>query len=190
MRKPADYTRIILNQLKKDGAYPEQLTKAFIEDVVQSAPLHDVGKIRISDAILNKPGKLTPEEFEEIKTHTTAGRDILTSAIDTVAEESSGYLNEARNLAWCHHEKWDGTGYPRGLSGEDIPLSARIMAVADVFDALVSRRSYKEPFPFDTSLEIIREGSGTHFDPKVAEAFLRAEAEVRRVACPEEKWER
>ena len=182
VRKTAEYTRITLEQLRRDGAYPDRLTDDFIADVVRSAPLHDVGKIQVPDAILNKPGKLTPEEFEEIKKHTTAGRDIISSAIDMVSEESSGYLIEARNLAWCHHEKWDGTGYPRGLAGEDIPLSARIMAVADVFDALVSRRSYKEPFPFDRSMEIIREGSGTHFDPKVAQAFLRAEAEVRRVA--------
>ena len=182
VRITAEYTRIIMEQLRRDGAYPEELTDEFIADVVRSAPLHDVGKIEVPDALLNKSGKLTPEEFEEIKKHTTAGRDIISSAIDMVSEETSGYLSEARNLAWCHHERWDGTGYPRGLAGEDIPLSARIMAVADVFDALVSRRSYKEPFPFDRSMAIIREGSGTHFDPKVAQAFLRAEAEVRRVA--------
>ena len=134
------------------------------------------------DAILNKPGKLTSEEFNEIKKHTTAGHDIITSAMDMVSEESSGYLNEARNLAYCHHEKWNGTGYPQHLAGEEIPLSARIMAVADVFDALVSRRSYKEPMTFEKAMEIIREGSGTHFDPNVVEAFLQAEDEVRKVA--------
>ncbi len=182
VRKTSDYTRIIMEQLRKNGIYTDQLTDAFIEDVVHSAPLHDVGKIKVPDAILNKPGKLTGDEFEEIKKHTTAGREVIASAIDMVSEESSGYLNEARNLAYCHHEKWNGTGYPQGLKGEEIPLSARIMAVADVFDALVSRRSYKEPMPFEKAMGIIREGSGTHFDPRVAEAFLQAEDEVRKVA--------
>ena len=183
VQKTSDYTRIVMEQMRRDGSYTDQLTDDFMEDVVRSAPLHDIGKIRVPDAILNKPGKLTPEEFEEIKQHTTAGRDIITRAIDMVAEETSGYLNEARNLAYCHHEKWNGTGYPQGLAGEEIPLSARIMAVADVFDALVSKRSYKDEYPFETAMNIIREGSGTHFDPKVADAFVRAEDEVRRVIC-------
>ena len=102
---------------------------------------------------------------EEIKKHTTAGRDIINSAIDMVSEENSGYLNEARNLAYCHHEKWDGTGYPQGLSGEEIPLSARIMAIADMFDALLSERSYKQVFSFEDAMAIIKKESGTHFDP-------------------------
>ena len=182
VRKTADYTRIIMEQMKREGFYTDQLTDEFIEDVVNSAPLHDVGKIHVPDAILNKPGKLTDEEFEEIKSHTSAGRDVIDSAIAMVSEGSSGYLNEARNLAYCHHEKWNGRGYPQGIQGEEIPLSARIMAVADVFDALISRRSYKEPFTVEKAMEIIREGSGTHFDPKVAEAFLHAEEEVRKVA--------
>ncbi len=183
VRKTAEYARIIMEQLRREGVYKDILTDEFIEDVEHSAPLHDVGKIQVPDAILNKPGKLTDEEFEEIKTHTTAGRDILTRAIDMVSVDSSGYLNEARNLAYCHHEKWNGGGYPQGLAGEEIPLSARIMAVADVFDALVSKRSYKDRLPFEQAMEIIREGSGSHFDPKVAEAFLHAEEEVRAVVC-------
>ena len=182
VHKTAEYARIILERLRRDGVYRDALTEEFIEDVVHSAPLHDVGKIQVPDAILNKPGKLTEEEFEEIKGHTTAGRDIISRAIDMVSVESSGYLNEARNLAYCHHEKWNGGGYPQGLSGEEIPLSARVMAVADVFDALVSQRSYKDALPFEKAMEIIREGSGTHFDPKVAEAFLRSEEAVRAVA--------
>ena len=183
VQKTAEYTRIIMEQMRRDGSYTEELTDDFVEDVVHSAPLHDVGKIEVPDAILNKPGRLTDEEFEEIKEHTVAGRDIISSAIAAVSEETSGYLIEARNLAYCHHEKWDGTGYPQGLAGEAIPLSARIMAVADVFDALISKRSYKDAFPFTMAMDIIREGSGTHFDPKVAGAFLRAEDEVRRIAC-------
>ncbi|MER2143435.1 MAG: HD domain-containing phosphohydrolase, partial [Eubacteriales bacterium] len=170
VRKTAAYAGIILRELKREGVYADQLTEAYIQDVVNSAPLHDVGKIQVSDAILNKPGKLTDEEFEIMKTHTTAGAEIISRAIDTVSEENSGYLKEAMNLAHYHHEKWNGQGYPCGLAGEDIPLSARVMAVADVFDALVSKRSYKEGFPFEKAMDIIREGSGNHFDPKVVNA--------------------
>ena len=161
--------------------YADQLTEAYIQDVVNSAPLHDVGKIQVSDTILNKPGKLTDEEFEIMKTHTTDGAEIISRAIDTVSEENSGYLKEAMNLAHYHHEKWHGQGYPCGLAGEDIPLSARVMAVADVFDALVSKRSYKEGFPFEKAMDIIREGSGNHGDPKVVNAFVNAQDEVHRV---------
>ncbi len=180
VRKTARYTEIILNSLRKKGYYNDELTDQFISDVVHSAPLHDVGKIQVPDAILNKPGRLTDEEFEIMKKHTTAGHNIISQAISLVP--NSGYLAEARNLAAYHHEKWNGTGYPYGLSGEDIPLSARVMAVADVFDALVSKRSYKEPFTFDEAMKIIREGSGKHFDPLVVEAFLSEEAEVKEVA--------
>jgi len=181
VRKTAAYADIILRELKREGVYADQLTEAFMKDVVNSAPLHDVGKIQVSDAILNKPGKLTDEEFEIMKTHTTAGAEIISRAIDMVSEDNSGYLKEAMNLAHYHHEKWNGKGYPCGLAGEDIPLSARIMAVADVFDALVSRRSYKDGFPFEKAMDIIREGSGSHFDPKVVDAFVRAQDEVHRV---------
>ena len=181
VRKTAAYTDIIMRQMKKEGVYTEQLTDAFMNDVVNSAPLHDIGKIQVSDTILNKPGRLTDEEFEIMKTHTTAGAEVIKHAINTVSEENSGYLKEAMNLAHYHHEKWNGTGYPCGLKGEEIPLSARIMAVADVFDALVSKRSYKEGFPFEKAMSIIQEGSGSHFDPKIAQAFLNASDEVRRV---------
>lgn len=183
LRKTAEYARIIIDQMKKHGVYTDQLTDTFIEDVIHSAPLHDIGKIHVPDAILNKPGKLTDEEYEEIKKHTTAGRDIINSAIDMVSEENSGYLNEARNLAYCHHEKWDGTGYPQGLSGEEIPLSARIMAIADMFDALLSERSYKQVFSFEDAMAIIKKESGTHFDPKITKAFAGAEEEIRKLLC-------
>ena len=181
VRKTAAYTRIIMNQLRAEGIYTSQLTDGFMDDVENSAPLHDVGKIQVPDAILNKPGKLTDEEFEIMKTHTTAGAQIIDQAISMVSEGNTRYLQEAKNLAQYHHEKWNGRGYPCGLSGEDIPLSARIMAVADVFDALVSKRSYKDGFPFEKAMDIIREGSGSHFDPNVAGAFIHAGDEVRRV---------
>lgn len=179
VRKTAAYTEIILNEMRRKGYYSELLTDAFISDVVNSAPLHDIGKIQVPDAILNKPGRLTDEEFAIMKTHTTAGRDILMQAIELVP--NSGYLNEARSLAAYHHEKWDGSGYPTGLAGEDIPLSARVMAVADVFDALVSKRSYKTPFTYKEAMKIITDGSGKHFDPLIVDAFVSAEAEVRKV---------
>ena len=181
VRKTAAYTEIILKELRREGKYADTITDAYMEDVIHSAPLHDIGKIHVPDAILNKPGKLTDQEFAAMKEHTSSGGEVIDSAIDTIGTDP-GYLKEARNLAACHHEKWNGTGYPCGLAGEEIPLSARIMAVADVFDALVSRRSYKEPFTIEKALDIIREGSGSHFDPTVAQAFLNAEEEVRRVA--------
>jgi HD-GYP domain-containing protein (c-di-GMP phosphodiesterase class II) len=139
-----------------------------------------VGKILVSDVILNKPGRLTDEEFEIMKTHTTAGERVISSAMALVSD--SGYLKEAKNLATYHHERWDGTGYPSGKKGEEIPLSARIMAVADVFDALVSKRSYKEPFPFEKAMDIIKEGAGTQFDPEIAEIFIESAEEARAIS--------
>lgn len=180
VRKTATYVKIILKQLKKKGDYADQLTDEFIANVIDSAPLHDIGKITIPDAILNKPAKLTDEEFAVMKSHSQAGGDIIAQVIEIVPD--SAYLYEAKKLALYHHEKWNGKGYPYGLAGEEIPLSARVMAVADVFDALVSERSYKKPFPFEKAMDIIREGSGSHFDPKIAEAFLEAEDEVREVS--------
>ena len=180
VRKTAAYVRIIAEQMRRDGVYAEQLTEDFVEDVVNSAPLHDIGKIQVSDVILNKPGKLTDEEFAIMKTHTTAGGAIIAQAIAMVS--APGYLIEAKNLASFHHERWDGCGYPEGLKGEAIPLSARIMAVADVFDALVSRRVYKPPFTFEKAMDIICEEAGTHFDPEVVRCFVNAKEQVRQVA--------
>ena len=181
VRKTAAYTGIIMRQLRREGIYTDQLTDEFIDDVVSSAPLHDIGKIQVSDTILNKPGKLTDEEFEIMKTHTTAGAEVIAHAMNIVSEENSGYLREAKNLAQYHHEKWNGMGYPRGLKWEEIPLSARVMAVADVFDALVSKRSYKDGFPFEKAMTIIQDGSGSHFDPRIVDAFVHASDEVREV---------
>lgn len=181
VRKTAAYTKIIMDEMRKEGLYADQMTDEFMQDVYNSAPLHDIGKIHVPDALLNKPGRLTEDEFHQMQEHTTAGKEIISATIDSVSVEA-GYLKEARNLAAFHHEKWNGKGYPCGLAGDEIPLSARIMAVADVFDALVSTRSYKKPFTFEKAMDIIREGAGSHFDPLVAQAFLNAEDEVRRVA--------
>ena len=177
VQKTAAYVKIIVEGLKKKGYYLQKITPKFISDVVRSAPLHDIGKINIPDEVLNKPGKLTDEEYEIMKTHTTAGKRIMENAISTV--EGDNYLKEARNMAAYHHERWDGKGYPEGIHGEVIPLSARIMAVADVFDALTSPRVYKPAFPLEKSLAILEEGAGTQFDPKCVEVFLEALPEVK-----------
>ena len=141
-----------------------------LESVVSSARLHDIGKITISDLILNKPGKLTDDEFELMKTHAIEGEKIIESIINESGSEA--FLQNAKLFAGCHHEKWNGTGYPRGLKGTDIPLQGRIMAVADVYDALVSKRSYKESFTHEKAVEIIKESRDSHFDPKITDVFL------------------
>ncbi|MCR5329357.1 MAG: HD domain-containing protein [Saccharofermentans sp.] len=179
IQKTAEYVRIILEGLREKGYYKDILTPKYIEDVIKSAPLHDIGKINISDSILNKPGKLTDEEYELMKTHTTSGRMIIDKAISNV--EGENYLKEARNMVCYHHERWDGKGYPEGLKGEDIPLSARVMAVADVFDALSSTRVYKPAFPLSESIRIIEEGKGTQFDAKCVEVLVDHLPEVREV---------
>ena len=179
IQKTASYVRIIMDGLKRKGYYAEQLTPQFVEYVVKSAPLHDTGKIKISDTILNKPGRFTPEEYEIMKKHAVYGKEIIDKAISTVEGES--YLREASNMAGYHHERWDGKGYPNGLREEEIPLSARIMAVADVFDALASKRVYKPAFPLDEALRIIEEGKGTQFDPRCVEVFLEAVPDIEAV---------
>ncbi|MFH1155948.1 MAG: two-component system response regulator [Pseudomonadota bacterium] len=149
------------------------LDKTTIELYFKSAPLHDIGKVGVPDAILLKPGTLTDAEFTIMKTHSELGYQALLRAEQELSLESHGsFLSHARDIARTHHERWDGSGYPRGLKGDAIPLSGRIMAVADVYDALISRRVYKPPFPHETAVDIIRQGKGTHFDPDVVQAFL------------------
>ena len=175
IRRTAEYVAGIAKKLKIQGKYNDILTDRYISDMVIAAPLHDIGKIHIPDAVLNKPGRLTEEEFEVMKTHTTAGEELLIHAKAELGE--SEYLNMAVEMAAYHHEWWNGKGYPYGISGEEIPLCARIMAVADVFDALTSKRCYKSAMPLEKAYAIIREESGTHFDPAVVEAFFAAEGE-------------
>ena len=164
------YIEILLNELIRTQTYADEISKWDIDLILPSAQLHDVGKISISDLILNKPDKLTNEEFEIIKTHCVEGKRI----IDTITSktEDDGFLFHARQFAYTHHEKWNGTGYPEKLSGYDIPLEGRVMAIADVYDALVSERPYKKAFTHEEAAQIIKKDSGTHFDPKIVEAFL------------------
>lgn len=168
IHRTQNYVFAMAEYLMRHGDYPE-LTEDIIEYLFKSAPLHDLGKIAVPDHILLKPGKLTEEEFEIMKTHTLYGKN----AVAAIEEDLPGemFIKYAKEIAYCHHEKWDGTGYPRGLKGNDIPLSGRIMAIADVYDALISERIYKPAFSHEKAKSIIFEGKGKHFDPALVEAF-------------------
>ncbi len=182
IRRTQNYVRALAVKLRDHPRFSEFLTDENIELLYKSAPLHDIGKVGIPDRVLLKADTLTDEEFEIMKTHTTMGRDAI-----AVAEEkldiTHSFLRLAREIAHFHQEKWDGTGYPEGLSGNDIPLSARLMAVADVYDALISRRVYKPAFSHDDATGVIRDGRGTHFDPDVVDAFLAIADECREIAA-------
>lgn len=179
IQRTSRYVEIIARKLKQQKKFAQILTDKYIEDMVIAAPLHDVGKIHIPDSILNKPGKLDAEEFATMKTHSAAGGTIISHIESSTGEIA--YLKIAREMAEYHHERMDGKGYPHGLVGEEIPLSARILAVADVFDAVSSKRCYKDAFSLDKSFAIIEEETGSHFDVDVARAFLDSREEVE--AC-------
>ena len=174
--------KILLEEIENSGIFIEE-TKGWDRDLLlQSSQLHDVGKISISDDILKKPGKLTDEEFNEMKKHTVFGEQII-EKIEVLAKESA-FLNYAKIFAACHHEKWDGTGYPRGLKGNEIPLLGRIMAIADVYDALTSVRPYKKAFSHEEAVRIITEGSGTQFDPSMVDLFVKNSQRFKIGSCP------
>ena len=165
------YVKTLAKNAAADGVYDDMIDDHFIELLYSLAPLHDVGKIVVPDHILKKPGRLTPEEFEEMKKHAAVGGAVVRQILNGIADEE--YIIFAADIATYHHEKWNGTGYPRHLAGLDIPLSARIMAIADVFDALTSERCYKKAMPADEAFDIIKNDTGKHFDPKLVEVFLR-----------------
>lgn len=167
---------LITKQLRNDNVYTDIINDRFVQDLNSSAPLHDIGKIAVPDSILKKPAKLSDEEFEVIKTHTIKGGEIILDTMNGVGEND--YMKMAYDIALYHHERWDGKGYPEGLRGEEIPLSARIMAVADVFDALISKRCYKRAMSIDEAYNIIIEESGSHFDPLVVESFVKVRGEI------------
>ena len=164
-----NYVQAIIDRMKKTDKY-SKFPESYFFNVYNAAPMHDIGKIKVSDTILNKPGKLTTAEFEDMKKHTTYGADIIRKTMYSIEEKE--YFDVAYNIALFHHEKYDGTGYPFGLIGNDIPLEARIMALADVYDALISERVYKPAFSREEARKIIEEGRGTHFDPFLTDLFL------------------
>ena len=165
------YVKIISEGAKKEGVYTNEIDDNFISLMYTLAPMHDVGKIVVSDTILKKPARLTPEEYEEMKKHASSGGVVVRQILSGITDET--YLKFASDIATYHHERWDGSGYPEGLKGEEIPLCARIMAIADVYDALISKRCYKEAIPVDKAIEVIKEESETHFDPKLVDVFLK-----------------
>ena len=179
VKRTSYYVELLAKEAKRRGLYSDILTDDYIELLVKATPLHDIGKIVVSDKILQKPGKLTPQEYEIIKLHAKEGGKVIQNVIGDIDENE--YVAMASDVATYHHEKWDGSGYNEGLKGEEIPLCARIMALADVFDALVSKRVYKEAMPVDEAFKIIQESSGTHFDPKLAEVFLELRPDIE--AC-------
>lgn len=168
--RTSHYVKAFCRHLVQEHLFEDILTPSFISDFSRSASLHDIGKVGVSDVILNKPSTLTEAEFELIKKHTAYGRDALAITERILGEDS--FLKMAQVIAYTHHEKWNGTGYPEGLRGEDIPLVGRIMAIIDVYDALISKRAYKKPFPHLKAIKIIQEGMGSHFDPILVEVFL------------------
>ncbi|SDT89225.1 response regulator [Desulfobacula phenolica] len=174
------YVRELAQILKELPAYSVLLDDITIDLIYKSAPLHDIGKVGVEDRILLKPGKLTDQEFIEMKKHTIYGRDTLRVAEKILGDNS--FMRHAREIAYTHHEKWDGSGYPDGISGTAIPVSGRLMAIADVYDALISKRVYKPPFSHREAVCIIREGKGTHFDPDMVDGFLSIEEKFRQIA--------
>ena len=169
------YVTSLARYLAPHPRFSSFLTPDNIELLRKSAPLHDIGKIAVPDSILLKPGKFTPEEFGEIKKHTTYGRDALAKAEQALGSTQSSFLRIAKEIAYTHHERWDGSGYPQGLCAEDIPISGRLMALADVYDALTSKRVYKEAYSFEEAGEEIRRERGKHFDPDLVDAFIDLE---------------
>jgi len=181
LRRTQQYVRALAEELQRRSPYADQLDDRAIELLTKSAPLHDIGKVGIPDSILLKPGKLTADEFEVMKTHPVIGARIIASAEEWLAAPSS-FLRFAREIAHHHHENWDGSGYPDGLAGEAIPLSARLMAVADVYDALICRRVYKRPFSHGDAQRFIIEESGRKFDPLLVQAFTRLAPRFAEIA--------
>lgn len=179
IRRSSAYARLIAGNLKKNRKYRNIITRDYMNHLIQAAPMHDVGKVGISDAILQKPGALTPEEFETMKGHAAAGGRIIQETFGHLLDTQ--YRDMAFQVARYHHEKWNGRGYPDGLAGEEIPLCARIMAVADVFDAISSRRCYRDAMPLEECYRIIEKGRGEDFDPDVVDAFMMNPGKIEEI---------
>ena len=175
------YSRVIAQLLYEDSKYKNQISTEFIDNIEKFSPLHDIGKVGIRDNILLKPAKLTQEEFNEMKSHTIYGGQVLRAADENVARSGKSVFKLGIEIAEGHHEKWNGSGYPHGKKGDEIPLSARIVAVADVFDALTSRRPYKEPFSVEVAYALITKDSGSHFDPEIVRVFEKNKAKILKI---------
>jgi len=171
IERTSAYIKILINEMKKRGVYADVIANWDIEKMISSARMHDLGKISITDLIVNKPGKLTDDEYEIMKTHAEEGERIIDKIIAQTGEGE--FLHNARLFAGSHHERWDGKGYPNRLKEDEIPLQGRIMAIVDVYDALVSERPYKKAFTDEEAVQIIMENAGTHYDPKIAEVFFK-----------------
>ncbi|MDO6384906.1 two-component system response regulator [Uliginosibacterium sp. 31-12] len=181
IRRTQFYVKALAEKLRSHPRFAAYLTDYTIGMLFKSAPLHDIGKVGIPDRILLKPGRFEAHEFEIMKTHTTLGRDAIAHAEEALGTRVE-FLSMAKEIAYSHQEKWDGSGYPEGLAGDSIPVSARLMALADVYDALISRRVYKEGMPHEKAVSIILEGRGSHFDPDVVDAFAEIQEEFRAIA--------
>lgn len=182
IRRTQNYVRSLAAHLSTKPKFAAELTAEAIDLLYRSAPLHDIGKVGIPDSILRKPGPLTAEEFEVMKTHTRIGHDAIAAA-ERLLETPSSFLRYGREIALSHQEKWDGSGYPEGLAGEAIPLSARLMALADVYDALISERCYKQAMTHEQAVELIKAGRGTHFDPDIVDGFLEIDELFKVIAA-------
>jgi putative two-component system response regulator len=182
IRRTQHYVMALALKLQNHPRFCDELTDETIALMFKSAPLHDIGKVGIPDRILLKPARLTAEEFEIMKTHAALGRDAIVAAEQDLGQ-SNPFLRYAKEITYSHQEKWDGTGYPEGLAGDAIPLSARLMAVADVYDALISQRVYKPAYSHDESVAIILEGRGKHFDPDMVDAFAELAEDFRQIAA-------
>ena len=181
-KRTQQYTKLLAQQLSRNPAFGAYLTSERVDLLSTLAPLHDIGKVGIPDHILNKPGALTPEELAQMRTHPTLGRDVIVKAERQVGVRDDAILSMAKDIVYTHHERWDGTGYPQGLQGVAIPIEGRVLAVVDVYDALVSRSLYKQPMTHEQAVEFITKGRGTHFDPDVADAFLIVATEFKRLS--------
>ena len=180
VKRTSEYVEALVKELARTGAYSDILTERYMHDTIISAPLHDIGKITVPDAILLKPGKLTDEEFNAIKNHTVNGKKIIEQSMSDIEDEE--FLKIAKSVALYHHECWDGSGYPYGIIGSEIPLCARIMTIADFFDALAAKRIYKDAMPTEKVFNIIKEQRGKKFDPVVTDAFLNIRTEIDAIA--------
>lgn len=179
VKRTSAYVRLIAEELKYNGFYTDELDDISLEYICLAAPIHDIGKLKIPDSILCKPSSLTEEEYTIIKSHTVRGEEIIKKTMSNLEDDE--FLHYAKNVALYHHERWDGNGYPAGLSGPDIPLCARIMSVADVFDALVTKRSYKNSFTIDDAFKELKKGSGTQFEPLIVELFINQKEVVKQI---------